>query len=236
MSPPDPIYDSPSVLPDAVSAGAKQLVEKARQLGLVWTLRLASVSVATLDNLSVIFDGDTASLSVTNISGEQVVAGDRVYVMIVPPAGNFIIGRPGSAVLGNGCNTVTAATAGTTTSATFVTQPGSPSVTITKRYSATRLRVTWAQTFYVTGATAGATFGVSTTSFGGSSAFLAVLNTANGALNTHTPISGVTNISGIDAGTAAWTGAWARASGAGTLNVDANDFWSMCIEEFWPSD
>lgn len=232
----DPIYASPSVLPDAISAGAKQLVEKARQLGLIWTLRIATISVATLDNLSAVFDGDSAAISVTNISGEQLIAGDRVYVIIVPPAGNFVIGRPGLMIMGNMCNNVVPMSAGTTTSATFVGLPGSPSVTLTKRFTDTDLRVMWGQTFFVTGAAAGAKFGVTTTAHGGISAFLGQLAEVNTALNSHTSISGFTGITGVPAGTATWTGAWARLSGAGTLNTDTNDFWSMCIEEYWPSD
>lgn len=233
----DPIYSAPSALPDAISAGAKQLVDKARQLGLTWTLRLATVSVSVLDNLSVVFDGDTTSMTgVVNISGEQLVAGDRVYVMIVPPAGNFIIGRPGFAKLGNFCGTQGTMTAGSTTSAVYVDQPGSPSITLTKRYTDTELRFWWAQTYFTSVAAVNALFAATTTAFGGMQIFLAKHNSPNGSLLSHTPISGTGSIIGVPAGTATWTGAWATAGGGGTLNVDGGDFWTMCIEEFWPSD
>jgi hypothetical protein len=94
VSEPDAIYHDNSELAQLVSAGAKQLVEQARSLGLTWSLRLATMSSSTRDSLTAKLDGDSVPLPVTNMTGNVLVAGQRVYVLIVPPAGNFVAGSP----------------------------------------------------------------------------------------------------------------------------------------------
>ena len=72
--------------------------DNARRLGLAWDVTMAQVSNiggADPTNVSVIFDSDSDSGAVTAgvISMIGVLApGERVYVMTVPPAGNYIIG------------------------------------------------------------------------------------------------------------------------------------------------
>jgi hypothetical protein len=96
MSDGDAIYgNDQSGLPDLVGIAAKQIVERARQLGLTWTLRMATVGTNTSDLLTVIFDGDTIALPVVNMTGQSLVTGSRVYVLIVPPGGNFVVGFSG---------------------------------------------------------------------------------------------------------------------------------------------
>lgn len=67
--------------------------DNAQRLGLVWMMRLASVTVAS--PIALRFDGDADDVDndIVNLTGESLVAGDRVYVMSVPPAGNYIMAR-----------------------------------------------------------------------------------------------------------------------------------------------
>ncbi len=82
--------------PDLIGVGAQSIVEGAQRLGLTWNLRLATVtSVSSIDSLNAVYDGDTATIGMTNMTGVPYAFGDRVYVIVVPPSGNFIIGRVG---------------------------------------------------------------------------------------------------------------------------------------------
>lgn len=91
----DDIYSNSSTLANLISLGVKEAINQARALGLTWTLRLATVGVSAPNALSVVYDGDTASISATNLTGDVLLSGQRVCCFIVPPSGNFIIGNPG---------------------------------------------------------------------------------------------------------------------------------------------
>lgn len=97
MSQPTPEKE-PSV-PELVGLGAQAVADNAKRLGLTWTLRPATVA-ATLDAISnnpnsgivtVVFDGDTVAVSANSMVG-ALTSGERVMVMVVPPAGNFVVG------------------------------------------------------------------------------------------------------------------------------------------------
>lgn len=227
------IYDDNSAIPGLISTAVQEVVSQAKALGISWTIRLATVVQATAATTSVIMDGDTATLSVSNLSSTSLLAGQRVYVLITPPSGNFIIGSSEPILLGNNCGTAGSMASGSTTSPNYVAQPGNPAVTLTKKFSNTSLRFSWAQTYYTT-APVNALFGLITPA-SGHQVFLGKHNVANGATNSHTPVSGVTGAAGIDAGTDTWIGAWAAAGGGGALTVDAGDFWTLCVEEYWPT-
>lgn len=79
----------------AAVAAVKALVENAKALGLIWSLRPATVTVDAPDPslVEVIMDGDTVSISVVSLIG-ALAEGSRVMVMVVPPSGMFIIGQP----------------------------------------------------------------------------------------------------------------------------------------------
>jgi hypothetical protein len=83
--------------PSLIGVGAQSIVDRARQLGLTWTLRPATVVtfVVATGTATVQFDGDTATLGVVSLIG-QVSPNQRVMCMSVPPGGNFIIGSIGS--------------------------------------------------------------------------------------------------------------------------------------------
>ncbi len=75
---------------EQISAGTQETVDTAKRLGLTWTLRPGTV--ATPSPLTVTYDGDTVPIGMVSMVGD-LVTGDRVYCIAVPPAGNFIIGR-----------------------------------------------------------------------------------------------------------------------------------------------
>lgn len=82
-------------VPDLLAIQAQAIAERAKALGLTWTLRPATVESSTIGN-AVIYDGDTEAVGVVPLNG-NAIPGDRVMMLQIPPGGNFIIGRlPGS--------------------------------------------------------------------------------------------------------------------------------------------
>jgi hypothetical protein len=63
--------------------------ENSRRLGLTWQLAIGTVSTA--DPITVTLDGDTEAIGMVSMIG-AVTVGQRVYVDVVPPSGNFICG------------------------------------------------------------------------------------------------------------------------------------------------
>lgn len=221
-------------VPDLIGVGVNALVENASRLGITWTLRIATVSTVGIESVDAVYDGDTSAIGMVNMLGTGLAIGQRVYVMMIPPSGNFIVGFATQPLLGNNCTMVSSMASGTSTSAAYVAQPGSPSVVLTKRFDATSLRFSWDQTYFLSGADASVQFAA--ISSGGDQAFLGKVSVSSAALNAHTAVSGTVGYSGIPAGRQTWVGSWLRAAGAGTMSVDSGDFWTMCIEEYWPSD
>jgi hypothetical protein len=76
--------------PELVGVGVQTVVEDANRLGLTWQLKLATVT----DNspAQAIYDGDTAAIGMVSMIGSLEV-GARVYVLVVPPSGNFVVGQ-----------------------------------------------------------------------------------------------------------------------------------------------
>jgi hypothetical protein len=76
-----------------ISAATREIVQQSQSLGLSWTLRMATIVSSTATSGStIIFDGDTVAISATNMTGGRLIGGDRVYCIIVPQSGNFIVG------------------------------------------------------------------------------------------------------------------------------------------------
>jgi hypothetical protein len=96
MADAEPIDQVPGLLPEVMTSAVQSVLEQARALGLTWTLRIGTVAVAQSDSLTVIFDGDTEPLDVVSLLGPTVSTGQRVYCLIIPPAGNFIVGTAGA--------------------------------------------------------------------------------------------------------------------------------------------
>jgi hypothetical protein len=86
------------------------VIANATALGLTWQLRLGTItqvnaegSVADVakDFIYALLDGDTEPIRVDTMSG-SVSTDQRVYIIQVPPSGNFIIGTPGVSGSGGG--------------------------------------------------------------------------------------------------------------------------------------
>lgn len=72
--------------------GVETLVRNAFRLGLTWRLRMGTVTLVNADGrVEVRLDGDSVSIPVTSMIGSMNVD-DRVYVITIPPAGNFVVG------------------------------------------------------------------------------------------------------------------------------------------------
>lgn len=81
-------------VPELLSTQAQAVVDRAKSLGLTWTLRPATVSAIVPS--SVVYDGDTVVVGAVSLTG-NTIPGDRVMMLQIPPGGNYIIGRlPGS--------------------------------------------------------------------------------------------------------------------------------------------
>ena len=88
----------PDILPaaDLAAATTDAIVDRAKHLGLTWGLRMATVDDgSTASAVLATYDGDDVSIGMVSMVG-PLSAGDRVYVLQVPPGGNFIIAAPAS--------------------------------------------------------------------------------------------------------------------------------------------
>ena len=88
--PADPALEAPTL----VGTGIDAVVRNAGRLGLTWNLMLATVLSGTeAIGMKVVCDGDTTPLSATSmIDTGDLAQGTRVYLLVVPPSGLFIIG------------------------------------------------------------------------------------------------------------------------------------------------
>lgn len=73
-------------------AAVQALVNNAERLGLTWDLKPATVQRS--NPLEILMDGDDANIGATSMIG-PVGPGQRVYVLVVPPSGLFVVGVPG---------------------------------------------------------------------------------------------------------------------------------------------
>lgn len=127
MTGPGAIASSPSEIAQITASAVQQLSLDPQGLGLSWNLRIATVVNAV--PLYARFDGDATNpgLAMTSMVGPVGVE-QRVYVLIVPPAGNFVVGFANSqfqspfATLYSDVGT-TASSAGSETAVTWTQQP-----------------------------------------------------------------------------------------------------------------
>lgn len=107
----DPIANTSLELPGVIASAVQQVVSDSRGLGLTWALRIASV--ITTSPLTIIYDGDVDTSNAVSMIGPLAPL-QRIYCLIVPPSGNFVVGCL-NATLGNmGSNTATGGTVVTT--------------------------------------------------------------------------------------------------------------------------
>lgn len=101
---------------DTAEATAEAIADRGKHLGLTWGLRLATVAAAGTDpqNVLATYDGDDTPIGMTSMVG-TLPSGARVYVMEVPPGGNFIVADTGSPAGFLGANTTNNGTVATGT-------------------------------------------------------------------------------------------------------------------------
>lgn len=83
--PADKTQDAPALF----SAGVSALVTEAKRLGISWNLTLATVIDETAP--TVVCDGDSENITVVSMVG-SLYQDQRVYILQVPPSGNFVVG------------------------------------------------------------------------------------------------------------------------------------------------
>jgi hypothetical protein len=86
----DPTVPVSDVATSASSAAASALIQNADRLGLKWDLKPATVSQVD-PVVTVVYDGDMTPITAVSMIG-NVSIDQRVYVIFVPPSGNFIVG------------------------------------------------------------------------------------------------------------------------------------------------
>lgn len=80
-------------------AQVRALKEQAQALGLTWSLTIATAVNTTGDQIMAVCDGDSEAIAVTSMIGTPH-GGQRVWVMKVPPSGNYVVGLVGSGRIG----------------------------------------------------------------------------------------------------------------------------------------
>lgn len=207
---------------DEVFTGIEAMADQFRRLGIMWRLVKGTVFNAAGNSPTltlVTLDGDDDPSNCLSMIGE-VAVGTRVYVMVVPPQGNYIVGlgTVGSVLNENGVGAASATDS--TTSATYVDMVGaSTSFSFTKGSSGTRLKVTMNVGAFISGA-ANTRPGFAV-SIGGVD--YDVVGMTINPLATHTINAGFVYLSGITAGTYTVQGRWRRISGTGTLARNSED-------------
>src|SRR4026209_129822 len=89
MTGPEVVTEAPAL----ISVGTQSLVENASRLGLTWQLKLGTVvAVSATGAAQVTLDADTVPIGVVSMVGLLTI-NERVYVMSVPPSGNFVVGQ-----------------------------------------------------------------------------------------------------------------------------------------------
>jgi hypothetical protein len=220
---------NPTDAPELISIGAQSIVDRSKSLGLVWTRRLATVNNGTDPASCVItFDNDTVAVTAVSMVG-SLPTDARVYVDMVPPSGNFIVGiaTTGAApLLGGAISLNNALAAGTTVSAVNVDMPGPQTLTLVKASPASSIKIDFHATFFSTLASTLARFAVSIAGTDFDICHLTI-NTANN----HSQVSGTDIIPSASSGSVAITARWRRISGTGTLTTDTSDWISISAVE-----
>ena len=240
--------------PEGPASDTAQLIQalkdNARRLGLTWQIAVASVIDASDPaNILVQFDSDGTT---TNgiIAMVPTSAGARVYVMQVPPSGNYIVGYVGPSALatvnamflGGGptqnSNTNVFTNILNASSTNFQAQ-------IAKKFAGTALRIDAHGTYYSITSASQPLFGIQVTGVAGTDAgsgglalpshWIGFGPIANSSLNAHTQWSGSILLPHLGAGTATVQLFWQRNGGGGGLRMDVNDAVWMTVSEVWPS-
>lgn len=204
---------------DQAGATASAIVANADALGLTWRLRQATA----VSNTNIVLDGDTEPITATAVLIGGMAALQRVWVITVPPSGNYVIG---GSELGSG-NVNSLSGIFSTTSPNFQTM-NVAALTFTKRATATRLVLDMRAGGYLTGA-AGAMVDIGLLINGGD---YLIGSLVYNMINLHLPITGILYVAGgaVPAGTYSILGR-VRVSGGSTINMDSGDRVSFEVVE-----
>jgi hypothetical protein len=107
----DPIATTSLELPGVIASAVQEVVSDSRGLGLTWTLRIATILITS--PLTIIYDGDTDTSNAVSMIGPLAPL-QRIYSLIVPPSGNFVVGCLNTTLGNMGANVCTAGTVATT--------------------------------------------------------------------------------------------------------------------------
>lgn len=81
--------------PALISVGVQALKDNAQRLGLTWQLTMATIQTAGNSPI-IIMDGDsTTFINAISMIGNPP-AGSRVYVLLIPPGGIYLVGLVGA--------------------------------------------------------------------------------------------------------------------------------------------
>jgi hypothetical protein len=220
---------NPTDAPELISIGAQSIVDRSKSLGLVWTRRLATVNDGTNPASCVItFDNDTVAVTAVSMVG-PLPLDTRVYVDMVPPSGNFITGvatTSGAPWFLGSASLSQLSPGGTTVSAVNVNMPGSPTITLTKNFETTDIKIDFHATLLTTLANTSVRCAVS---IGGTDNDIChlVLNPAS----THLQVSGTKIFTSTLSGPVAIIARWRRIAGGGTLTTGTDDWIAMSAVE-----
>lgn len=212
-----------------IGTGIQAMVETFQRLGLMWRLVKGTVfdSASNTPTLTLVtLDTDDNPSNCVSMIG-TVAPDTRVYVLVVPPQGNYIVGFGsfGSVINEQGINN--AGATDSSTSSSFANLAGTSSFDITKGSSGSRLKVAMQATAFLSAGSntrlewAALVDGVDNV----------VTNTFINPTLTHTLFAGAVYISGLAAGTYTIQGRWRRVSGAGTLARGSDDWLHMSAIE-----
>lgn len=223
--------------PEEIQTLTQAVVANARRLGLMWGIRPGRVTSIS-PRLMVLCDGDEeVSIPCDSMVG-QLLIGLRVYVMAVPPSGNYVVGFLGGFGQEVYNNVLTGdPSSGGTTSASLADMPGPMQLSFRKYNDSTRLRLgisgTWFDAVGSAGTSPSFAINVANANFGNGDQFLSVYRATLPAGVVRLPIIAMEKIfTGIGAGMLTLTARWARQTGAGTPSVAAGtDILNMTAEE-----
>jgi hypothetical protein len=213
---------------EEIGVGIEALVDTFRRMGLMWRLLPATVFAAdtnTPSSTQITIDGDTEPTRGISLLG-LLPQGARVFVMVVPPQGNYIVGRSGRASIVNENGVGAAGVADATSSAAYANLLGTSSFAFTKQDAASRLKVTIHAGGFVSVAGTKPMYGVLL----GATDYDVVSQTIN-TINAHTNVSGFSYLSGVAAGAYTVQGRWRRAAGAGSITRNTEDWLSISVKE-----
>lgn len=214
-----------SDLSETVGATVQAMVAQAQALGISWNLRLATVVTISGQGVTIVFDGDTMVIAAVNMCGIPLTVGDRVYVVMIPTTGNYIVGL--NRTIGYVARYSNFSASGTTVSGSFVNMPGSPSMSI-RVDEGSSLLLTIMTSCYTDVAATSVQYGFSVNG----SNYTAVHFNFN-QTGTHHQMGGQRIILSkfLRPGAAVTiNGIWVRAGGGGTLAMDGNDWVSMTAQ------